>query len=413
MDFRNHFIYSIETKNEPYSPIGDEMSPQPTPHQNMHCDYFIKEECKSCFLLDKNYSDTLKLKETELCSLFPEHHTLLKPTIGLRGNINGSRNKAKFAVFTEDNQLTFGFYHSDGSTRELEKCPLHAEGINALLPLLREILNRHKIIPYDIKSKRGELKYLLISTSGEKTNTEFLLRFVLRSKESLHRLKQATLEIHSLLPKIKVITANIQPIHAAIIEGEEEIVLTTDSVLTHQFDEFKLALGARSFFQVTPEMARSLYNAFADSVAEDLPASLIDLYCGVGAFSFYASRNCPEITGVEISKEAIECAKLSSTLNQKKIDFTAADVEIFLQQNHKKFEAIVVNPPRRGLNPAITEMIKTISPKFIYYSSCNAKTLQRDFLQLEETYQIKSLQIFDMFPYTNHYETLMCLKKRS
>jgi 23S rRNA (uracil747-C5)-methyltransferase len=57
-------------------------------------------------------------------------------------------------------------------------------------------------------------------------------------------------------------------------------------------------------------------------------------------------------------------------------------------------------------------MIEGISPKFIYYSSCNAETMGRDFLELKENYQIQSLQIFDMFPYTSHYETLMCLIKK-
>lgn len=374
----------------------------------MKCEYFKTNKCKSCHLLDKSYDASLLLKEHELKTLFPQNSILIKPTVGVSGEMSGSRNKAKFAVFTQNDKLTFGFYHSDGTHQELENCPLHAEGMNALLPNICDILNKHKIIPYDLKTKTGELKYFLLSTSGD----EFLLRFVLRSKESLHRLKKAVIEMQSLTPSIKVITANIQPIHQAILEGDEEIILTEDSVITHQFDEFTLALGARSFFQVTPQIARSLYNAVADSIAIDVPSSLIDLYCGVGAFSFYASRYCADVTGVEISKEAIECAKYSTRLNQAKINFEAMDVEKYLQKSHKTFDAVVVNPPRRGLNSSIIKMIKNIAPKFIYYSSCNAQTMARDFREMEDAYQIKSLQIFDMFPYTKHYETLMCLVRK-
>ena len=378
----------------------------------MKCSYFLQSHCRSCNLLDKSYADTLLLKEDELKKLFPHNDILLKPTVGLIHGATGSRSKAKFAVFTQQNELTFGFFHSDGTPRELELCPLHADGINSLLPGLREILNKYKIIPYDLKTKTGELKYFLLSKSAGKDTSEFLLRFVLRSKESLDRLKKATVDMMAMSSEIKVITANIQPIHQAIIEGDEEIVLTNDLVIIHQFDEFKLALGARSFFQVTPEIAQRLYGAVADSVSLDAPASLIDLYCGVGAFSFYASRYCPDITGVEISKEAIDCAKKSVLINKSPIDFIAMDVEEYLRKFPKKFEAVLVNPPRRGLNSTIIKMIEGIAPQFIYYSSCNALTMARDYSELSVHYNIVSLQIFDMFPYTSHYETLMCLVRK-
>jgi 23S rRNA (uracil747-C5)-methyltransferase len=377
----------------------------------MKCEYFKKGKCKSCNLLNLNYAESLRLKESELKLLFPHHLALIKPTMELHGDVSGSRNKAKLAVFLEKNQIAFGFYQHDGISRELENCPLHATGINALLPNIREILNKYKIIPYDLKSKTGELKYLLISTSGEGDGIEFLLRFVLRSKESIHRLKKAVIDILALSSSIKVITANIQPIHQAIIEGDEEIVLTQDSVIIHSFDEFKLALGAKSFFQVTPEIAKALYNGVAAAIAIDSPHSLIDLYCGVGAFSFYASRHCSDVTGIEISKDAIDCARYSTHLNQIQIKFVAADVELYLQNSLQKFDAVLVNPPRRGLNSTIIERIKTIAPRFIYYSSCNAQTLARDFNEMQDLYTIHSLQIFDMFPYTSHYETLMCLRK--
>jgi 23S rRNA (uracil747-C5)-methyltransferase len=378
----------------------------------MKCEYFKNNKCNSCNLLDSSYMESLLLKEHELKQLFPIHLSSIKPTIAISDEVSKSRNKAKFAVFPQNEKITFGFYHRDGAPRELEFCPLHAEGINALLPSIRDILEQHKIKPYDINSKSGELKYLLITSSQQHNNDEFLLRFVMRSKDCLVRLKRAAAEICSVFPAIKVITANIQPIHQAIIEGNEEIVLTNDSVIIHQFDEFQLAMGAKSFFQVTPEIAKLLYNAVANSVAEDTPASLIDLYCGVGVFSFYATRYCPDITGVEISKEAIDCANYSANLNHIKANFIAMDVELYLKNNQKKFEAVLINPPRRGLNAAIISMIKDVAPKFIYYSSCNAQTMARDFSAMQDIYEIKSLQIFDMFPFTSHYETLMCLIRR-
>ncbi|MGZ3787410.1 MAG: methyltransferase [Bacteriovorax sp.] len=374
----------------------------------MKCDFFQNAHCLSCELLDKSYAETLLLKEAHLKNLFPDEIPKFKSSVTLEAGATGSRSKAKFAVFSHNNEITFGFYNKEGIPKELETCPLHAQGINELLPHLKDILKRYQIIPYDLKTKTGELKYLLVS----KSENEFLLRFVLRSKESLDRLKKAVKEFRALSFNIKVVTANIQPVHQAILEGDEEILLTDDSVIIHQFDEFKLALGARSFFQVTPEIALKLYGTLADEVSRDRPVSLIDLYCGVGAFSFYASRWCEDISGVEISKEAIDCALMSAEINQRPIDFRAMDVEEFLKKSPKKFEAVLINPPRRGLNKAIIKSILEIDPLYIYYSSCNAVSLRRDHEDLKERYDIKSLRLFDMFPYTAHYETLMCLKRK-
>ncbi len=369
----------------------------------MHCEYFVKKNCHSCSLLDQSLESTLTQKEQSLRKLFASFTPKYHASIAL-DKVEHSRTKAKLACFLIDGVLTFGFVDSSLGLHELESCPLHTQGINELLPVLKKYLFKYAIPAYDLKTKKGELKFVIISKStGE---NEFLVRFVVRSKESLDRLKKMAKELINELPQIKVVSANIQPEHKAIVEGEEEIVLTDKAWIIHQFDEFKLALGARSFFQVTPEIAKKLYFQVSEQIKMDRPASVLDLFCGVGAFAFYASKWCQRVFGVEISKEAIECAKHSVELNGKKINFEAYDVEEFLLKNQEQFEAVIVNPPRRGLNEKIIDQIFSINPKFIYYSSCNAETLLLDTNKLTSRYELKSLQIFDMFPHTHHYETL-------
>jgi 23S rRNA (uracil747-C5)-methyltransferase len=361
--------------------------------------------------LEKSYADTLLFKNEELKKLFMGISFPLLSPVGIE-IVENSRSKAKFSVFSlHEGDITFGMTNNVGGHSELESCILHAKGLNDLLPELKIILKKYQIIPYDLKSKKGELKFVLISKSEESSNNEFLLRFVLRSKESLDRLKKAASELLALPLQLKVITANIQPTHQAIMEGDEEIILSDEQVIIHQFDEFQLALGARSFFQVTPAIAKELYGAVADRISKDNPQSLLDLFCGVGAFAFYASRWCEDVAGVEISKEAIECAKISVKLNKSKIQFKACDVEEYLLSLDKKFDAVIINPPRRGLNSTIIKKILEMAPQYIYYSSCNAVTLARDYEELKTKYEITSMQIFDMFPYTSHFETLMCLSR--
>lgn len=373
----------------------------------MKCLYFQSAHCRSCTLLNKSYESTLEQKKSHLAGLFPEHHHKIQNVIAL-GAVEGSRVKAKLAAFSVNGEMRFGFYDSAGNPKELETCPLHDIRLNALLPALKNFLNACNVVSYDLKTKKGELKYVLLSSSEK----EILVRFVLRSKESLDRVKKAVPELQKAHPQIAVVTANIQPAHAAILEGDEEIILSEQKVIWHKFDEFELALGARSFFQVTPEIARKLYGLLSEKIKEDKPQSLIDLYCGVGAFSFYSSRACKNITGVEISRDAIECAKISNEKNGKNISFISLDVEDYLQKTTEVFDAVLVNPPRRGLNSKIISSIKKMQPQFIYYSSCNAETMQRDFLELQDHYEVRDMNLFDMFPFTEHYETFMCLVRK-
>lgn len=373
----------------------------------MKCSYFQSSLCRSCTLLDKSYETTLLEKKGHLESLFPESRSQISKVIGLTA-VDGSRNKAKLAAFSRNDQLHFGYYNGQGVAVELEHCPLHDPRLNDLLPALKRFFFKARVEPYNLETKKGELKYVLLSVSEK----DILARFVLRSKESVDRIKKLVPELQSEFPQVVVVTANIQPLHAAVLEGDEEMILSDQKVIWHQFDEFQLALGARSFFQVSPEMARKLYNTVAQKLQDDRPLNLLDLYCGVGAFSFYASRSVPRITGVEISSEAIDCARISAAENGKSISFSALDVEEYLKKTHDRFEAVLVNPPRRGLNSTIIKSLLTMKPKFIYYSSCNAETMKRDFEELKEYYAISDLQLFDMFPFTSHFETLMCLVRK-
>lgn len=379
----------------------------------MKCAAFDRHHCRSCSLLDQPYEKTIQTKEADLRAQFATFPSLppLRPTVKLGSDAAASRNKAKFAVFKKEQEICFGFFDSSGNPHPLEDCPLHLEGIHRLLPSIKRLLGKYELLPYNLASRRGELKYLLISESD--SHGEILLRFVLRSRAPLAALGKVCDELLALHPQIRVITANIQPIHQAILEGDEEILLTPNAMIRHRFENITLLLGPRSFFQVTPEIARALYRAVGEQIAIDQPRSLLDLYCGVGAFSFYAAATCSRIRGIEISKEAIQCAQESKTLNQMEhLEFEALDVAKYLESTCDQFEGVLVNPPRRGLNPQIIESLIQLNARFIYYSSCNSKTLARDFQVLSSRYEMKSLQLFDMFPYTPHYETLACLIRK-
>lgn len=377
----------------------------------MKCKWYESHHCQSCTLLNDTYQASLVKKENDLRSLFNGAELNIREVVTC-DPVESSRGKAKFAVYGDENTFEFGFYDSQLNFKTLEECPLHMVGINELLADLKIRLKKYNIIPYDLHSKKGELKYLIISKSLE--SQEILVRFVVRSKESLDRLKKLAQEWIMILPEVKVVSLNIQPEHKAILEGDEEIILTQAKSIDCQMGDVHLSLGARSFFQVTPTVALRLYQSVRQVLAENNINSFLDLYCGVGAFSFFAAQTCQRVLGVEISKEAIEAAKFSVTKNKilKNIEFQSLDVDEFLLTQTESFEAILVNPPRRGLNESIIKRLSELRPKMIIYSSCQALTLSRDVKMLEAHYSINQTQIFDMFPFTDHYETLMILVRK-
>ena len=377
----------------------------------MDCQAFNISHCRSCELLDKSYATTLLMKEEKLNALFSGVDLKSKKTIGVT-SAAGSRNKAKLAVYGIDNNIEFGFYDSAMAFHILEECPLHMPGLNTLLPLLKTKLAQYKIIPYSLIEKKGELKYVILSKS--ESTQDVLLRFVVRSKESLDRLKKMAQELVHEIESIKVVTVNLQPEHKAVMEGVEEIVLTADQLIKHTFGNVNLTLGPRSFFQVTPEIAGQLYQSAGDAVSKYEVKSFLDLYCGVGAFSYFAAQSCPDVLGVEISQEAIKCADASQEFNSVSgsIEFKALDVDQFLKSQKKKFDAVLVNPPRRGLNAEIITNIVNLKPRLLIYSSCNAETLARDYAMLSSQYEILETRIFDMFPFTEHFETLMIFSRK-
>jgi 23S rRNA (uracil747-C5)-methyltransferase len=167
--------------------------------------------------------------------------------------------------------------------------------------------------------------------------------------------------------------------------------------------------------QTNYQVATSLYETAAALVQESRTENVLDLYCGAGAFSLMASSTAMKVLGIDVSANAIECAEEASRRNGllnaeyqcRSLECTTAD-----QLSGCEFDTIICNPPRRGLDAATVSLIRTIRPERVLYSSCNAKTLQRDVLALAGEYRVESLRPFDMFPFTTHFEVLALLVRK-
>ena len=388
----------------------------------MICPYFEIKKCNSCNLLEfaeecsqsKYAEHKNSILESGLHS-FIELGAKLYP-LKIPANIFPSRVKAKLSVGGSVNDPVLGLLKDDLRVSELENCPLHLPLINEILNYSKIVITTHRLTPYSINNRSGELKSIIVIVNHD--CSEAILRFVLRSKEALDRIRLAMANIINRFPQIRVVSANIQPIPHAILEGPEEIILSENKVIWEKFNcnqnnEFQLAFGPQSFVQVTYDCASLLYETAAQKLVEHGASCLLDLFCGVGGFSFAASPFIKWGIGVELSEDAIASANLAKEKYEvDNLSFFSQDVELFLSDYQGKIvDAALLNPPRRGLSENIIGRVIALEPKVILYSSCNYLTLARDLEKFGSKYQVKEFIPFDMFPYTDHVEVLAVLTR--
>lgn len=367
------------------------------------CGYFNQGICQSCQWLDRDYSVQLDFKQEKLKALLNEFHSfqLLAP---VPSKTIGFRNKAKMIISgTMDNPL-IGL-----PDRDIRDCAIHHPEIVRVLKELPSLILAAKLVPYQIEERKGELKGVILYYSGQ--SQSLYLRIVLRSKESLDRLKKVVLKFQQKFPALSCISANIQPIPQAILEGPEEIYFTENKSISHQLNDVSFQLSPQGFVQTNQEMAIELYSTAAAWVKETGAEKFAELFSGQGAFSFFIQSQVKSALGIEINSEAVASAnKAAIAKNLSHLKFVAMDAGAAQEQILKYApDAILVNPPRRGLASAV-ELIKNCGARWFIYSSCNAETLASDLKQLEKFYHIRKAQVFDMFPHTEHFETLVLLE---
>ncbi|HEM8127354.1 23S rRNA (uracil(747)-C(5))-methyltransferase RlmC [Providencia rettgeri] len=374
----------------------------------MHCEKYATGQCHSCQWLTLTPEQQIIEKQSQLQALLPAIDTsLFQPPV--TGPQTAFRNKAKMVVSGSVEKPILGIVGRDGQGVDLTDCPLYPDAFSDVFSAIIPFIARAGLTPYNIERKRGELKYLLLTQSHH--TGKFMLRFVLRSEKKIEQLKKALPWLQEQLPLLAVITANIQPVHMAILEGEDEIFLTEQRTLREEFNQVPLFIRPQGFFQTNPIVAAKLYQTAREWVKALDIDSLWDLFCGVGGFGLHCAEKDTRLTGIEISAPAISSAQQSADeLGLKHVEFKALDSTRFATANQDIPQLILVNPPRRGIGKELCDYLTHMQPEYILYSSCNAQTMAQD-LQLLAGYQVCKVQLFDLFPHTAHFEVLTLLKR--
>jgi 23S rRNA (uracil1939-C5)-methyltransferase len=171
------------------------------------------------------------------------------------------------------------------------------------------------------------------------------------------------------------------------------------------------------FFQSNPVMAQTLINealAAFDSVGLNWKeAKLLDLYCGVGTFALQMARKGAQVLGVEEYEGAIEYARDNASLNglEGHARFVAAKAEEYILSLEEPFDGVLVDPPRRGCDPALLDSLLKTRPQTLVYVSCDPSTLARDAKILAAGYRLVSSLAVDLFPQTYHMESVSLFQR--
>jgi len=380
----------------------------------VQCDYYDAGVCRSCTLMGTAYAGQLATKDARcreaLASLAPELDWLDAHASAE----SGFRNKAKLVVGGSSTHPTLGILDDRGRGVDLSNCGLYEPALAAALPHLAAFVTDARLTPYDVPGRRGELKYLLVTVAP---TGDLMLRVVLRTSDQLPQVRAALHRLQAALPRLRVVTVNLHPEHKAVLEGDTEIALTEQTELPMPVNDTVLRLGPRSFFQTNTAVAAGLYRQAQAWISEAAPSTVLDLYCGVGGFALHSTAPGRHVVGVEVSPDAIAAARRSAADqadqpgNHGTVDFAAGDATAYALA-HPAPDLVVVNPPRRGLDEALTRWLDGSSVRDVVYSSCNVTTLARDLARMPRLLPHRA-RLFDMFPQTDHHEVLVWLRREA
>ncbi len=290
-----------------------------------------------------------------------------------------------------------------GEIVHIERCEIVDERINGLLNECNHFFRNPEF--YQARKGVGVLKLAIIRATSKGTSISFILNeHSARLTESVERIKEFSgkSSAENILISYKSPEEGVSEDDFFVVKGDDRI---EEELLGKSF-----AFSNLGFFQnntgVAEMMQRKVRDILKDHKNND--TTLLDLYAGVGTFGIINSDLFGKTIIVESFAQSIEAAKENCERNSAAAECIALDAKNLKKLALRGRFVVVADPPRSGMDEETIRELKRISPKAIIYISCNIEQLRRD-IQKFEGYAAKSAALFDMFPQTNHIESLVVL----
>lgn len=371
----------------------------------------VYKKCGGCQLQNLSYPEQLRLKQNKVVKLLKSFGKVA-PVIGM-DNPYHYRNKVQAAFgTTRGGKLISGIYQSSSHRIvAVDECLLEDKTADAIIVGIRKLLPSFKLTAYNEDTRRGFLRHVLVKRgfqSGE-------VMVVLVSGSSMFpRKKDFTKALLKQFPEITTLVWNINDKKTSLVLGERQEVLFGSGKITDSLLGCRFHISPQSFYQINPKQTEVLYAKaleFADLKQSDV---LLDAYCGIGTIGLIAADRVGQVIGVEVNPAAVKDARENARLNgTKNAAFYCADAGEFMLRRKAEGQAadvVMMDPPRAGASKQFLHCLVEAAPKRVVYISCNPETQKRDlFYLVKNGYKVKKIQPVDMFPHTEHVETIVLL----
>lgn len=372
-----------------------------------------RKKCGGCQLQNLTYQKQLSFKQVKVIKLLGRYHHV-DEIIGME-NPYHYRNKVQAAFTERKGEIVSGVYQS--TTRNvvpIDSCLIEDNTADEIIVTIRKLLKSFKLRPYNPETKKGFLRHVLIKRGFVSGQIMVVLVTALMDFSKQSQFVNALLSRH---PEITTIVQNVNNKPMQLVLGEESRVLYGDGYIEENLCGFRFRISPKAFYQINPTQTEILYNKaleFANLTGQE---TVLDAYCGTGTIGIIASNKAKSVVGVEINGDAVNDAKVNAQLNGvKNIEFFKADAGQFMVQaaeNSQKFDLVIMDPPRAGASLDFLKSLVYLAPEKIVYISCSVETQARDFAFLtRKGYKVRKIQPVDMFPHTEHVETVAYLTKK-
>lgn len=372
------------------------------------------KKCGGCQLQNMTYPEQLTHKQKKV-ERYLGSFCKISPIIGMKNPYN-YRKKVQAAYFTgRGRKILAGVYQSNSnSIIPVDNCMIQSAAANKIIETVRKMLPSYKLEPFDLRTGRGNLRHVLIR-EGEESGQ---IMVVLVTASPIFQLKKHFVnELVRRHPEITTIVHNVNKDYDGLMLGNFETVLYGKGWIEDSLCGLKFRISSRAFYQVNPIQARVLYEKAIEYAALTGKERVADAYCGVGTIGLIASKHAKQVWGIESNRDAIRDAIANSKSNNiKNVRFVTADAGEWMESladAGESLDVVLLDPPRAGCSREFLDALVRLNPERLVYVSCNPETQARDLKVLKNAgYRAVEATPVDMFPFTNHIETVVKLVRQ-
>ena len=376
------------------------------------------KNCGGCPLLGLDYAEQLKQKEATVKKLLGKYG----PVNAIRGMENPYhyRNKV-ISTFTTGwgGKLTSGIYVANShKVLPVERCLLQDEVLDKTMEAVRAAAIACRYQPYNEDKGTGLVRHCLLRrgvATGQVMVVLVTAQAVLPGAKNFVRALLAEAEKRGVT--VTTVVQNVNPRKTSVVLGDAEKVLYGKGYILDELCGKTYALSPRSFYQINHSQTEVLYGLAVEAAHLTGKEVVLDAYCGIGTIGLTAADHAKQIVGVELNRDAVQDAIGNAKHNGvKNARFFAADATRWISEAAaagERADVIFMDPPREGSTPQFIESVARMAPKRVVYVSCNPETLARDLALLtKKGYRVESSTPVDMFPHSEHIETVVLLSHK-